>query len=178
MGKYADIISKSWILGVYILIFVTLGTQDKTFERLLYAVEKEANKGILQNEEIIVQAGQTKFESQNMKIYNLLDIEVFEKFITSCDLLITHGGVGSIIDGLKHHKKIIAAARLYEYKEHTNDHQKQIVDNFADEGYILKLEDFSKLDEVIKQAKNFKPKKFIFNNDHFTKKLRDYIDNN
>ena len=62
----------------------------------------------------------------------------FDKLMNECDLLITHGGVGSIISGLKKNKKVIAVARLAKYKEHMNDHQKQIVDNFSDAGYILK----------------------------------------
>ena len=160
------------------MIFVTLGTQDKTFERLLYAVQKQIDSGYLKNEEVVVQAGQTKFESNDMKIFGMMDIELFEKYIKECDLLITHGGVGSIIDGLKHKKKIIAAARLYKYKEHTNDHQLQIIDNFSSDGYILKLDDFDKLDEVIEKSKTFKPKKFIFNNENFVSKLKEYIDNN
>ena len=163
---------------MYILIFVTLGTQDKTFERLLYAVQKQIDSGFLKNEEIVVQAGQTKFKSGDMKIYGMLDMETFEKYMNECDLLITHGGVGSIIDGLKRQKKIIAAARLYEYKEHTNDHQLQIVDTFADEGYILKLDDFDKLNEIIEKSRTFKPKKFIFNNSNFVNNLKEYIDNN
>ena len=160
------------------MIFVTLGTQDKTFERLLYAVQKQIDSGFLKNEEIVVQAGQTKFKSGDMKIYGMLDMETFEKYMNECDLLITHGGVGSIIDGLKRQKKIIAAARLYEYKEHTNDHQLQIVDTFADEGYILKLDDFDKLNEIIEKSRTFKPKKFIFNNSNFVNNLKEYIDNN
>ena len=161
-----------------ILIFVTLGTQDKTFERLLCAVQKQIDSGYLKNEEIIVQAGQTKFESSDMKIFGMLDIDTFEKYMNDCDLLITHGGVGSIIDGLKRNKKIIAAARLYKFKEHTNDHQLQIVDSLSSEGYILKLEDFDNLDAVIEKSKSFKPKEFVFNNKNFVCKLKDYIDNN
>ena len=45
MGKHVKAVSKSKILGVYLLmIFVTLGTQDKSFERLLSAIDREINK--------------------------------------------------------------------------------------------------------------------------------------
>ena len=75
-------------------------------------------------EKVVVQAGCTKYESKNMEIFDLIPMEKFDDLIKSCDLLITHGGVGSIITGLKNNKKVIAAARLEKYKEHTNDHQK------------------------------------------------------
>ena len=66
-----------------------------------------------------------------MKIFDLIPMDEFDEMIKKCDLLITHGGVGSIITGLKNNKKVIAAARLSKYNEHVNDHQLQIIDNFS-----------------------------------------------
>ena len=82
------------------MILVTLGTQDKNFSRLLDAVQKQINNGNIK-EEVIVQAGCTKYKSEDMKIFDLLDQEEFKRLISECDLLITHGGVGSILTGLK-----------------------------------------------------------------------------
>lgn len=158
------------------MIFVTLGTQDKKFDRLLYAIEKQIKNNIIKDK-VIVQAGHTKFKSDYMQIFDLVDSVSFNKYIDECDLLITHGGVGSIISGLKKNKKVIAAARLKKYKEHTNDHQIQIIDAFSSEGYILALNDFDKLDEILQKAKNFKPKKFKSNTNFFTNNLKNYIDN-
>ena len=140
------------------MIFVTLGTQDKGFKRLLEAIQKQIDLGNIK-EKVVVQAGCTKFESKDMEVFDLIPFDEFDKLISQADLLITHGGVGSIITGLKNNKKVIAAARLKKYKEHTNDHQLQIIKNFAKEGYILELDDFDKLDEVLLKAKEFKPKK-------------------
>ncbi len=159
------------------MIFVTLGTQDKSFSRLLKIIENSINKGEIK-EEVIIQAGYTKYESDKMKIFDYIKMEDFEKYISSCDILITHGGVGSILTGLKHKKKVIASARLSKYKEHTNDHQKQIVDNFYEEGYILKLDEKDKLKDVLKKIKKFKPKEWEFNNDNIVKKINEFISNN
>ena len=140
------------------MIFVTLGTQDKPFTRLLEAIQKQIDAGVIKDK-VIVQAGYTKFESDDMKIYELINMDEFDKLIKECDILITHGGVGNILTGLKYNKKIIAAARLEKYGEHTNDHQLQIVDKFADEGYILQLSVFDKLDDTLEKIVMFKPKK-------------------
>ena len=35
-----------------------------------------------------------------------------------------------------------------KYKEHNNDHQKQIIKEFGDLGYILELRDFNKLGKL------------------------------
>ena len=159
------------------MIFVTLGTQDKPFTRLLEAIQKQIDAGIIKDK-VIVQAGYTKFESDDMKIYELINMDEFDKLIKECDILITHGGVGSITGGLMHGKKVIAAARLKEYKEHTNDHQVQIIEVFSKAGYILKLDDFDKLDEVLRKSKKFKPKRFISNTDKFINNLKNYIEKN
>ena len=118
------------------MIFVTLGTQDKSFVRLLKAIDKAIDDGIIKDE-VIVQAGYTKYESDNMKIFDLIDRDEFANYIKKCDVLITHGGVGSIITGLKNNKKVIAIPRLSKYKEHINDHQIQNNEAFSSNGYVL-----------------------------------------
>lgn len=157
------------------MILVTLGTQDKSFERLLKALDKAVKKGKIR-EKIIVQAGCTEYKSKNMEIFDLTSPEELDKLVKKCSLLITHGGVGSILNGIKYNKPIIAAARLSEYREHTNNHQKQIIKEFVKSGYILELEDFDNLDKLIKQAKKFKPKEFKSNTNKFIKNIEDYIE--
>ena len=159
------------------MILVTLGTQDKNFSRLLDAVQKQIDNGNIKDE-VIVQAGWTKYQRKDMKIFDLLDQEEFKRLISECDLLITHGGVGSILTGLKNNKKVIAAARLSKYKEHMNYHQLQIIEKFSKSGYILELKDFDKLDEVIEKSKKFKPKKYQSNTENMVKLIENYIDNN
>ena len=46
------------------MILITLGTQDKSFERLLKAVDKEIENGNIK-EKVIAQIGTTKYESKN-----------------------------------------------------------------------------------------------------------------
>lgn len=158
------------------MIFVTLGTQDKGFSRLLEAVDREIeNKNI--KEKVIVQAGYTKYESKNMEILDLVSQEEFNKLMKKCSLVITHGGAGSILTAIKNDKKVIAAARLKKYKEHTNDHQKQIIKEFAKDGYILELRDFNKLGKLIEKSKTFKPHKFISNTDNMINLISNYIEN-
>ena len=156
------------------MILVTLGTQDKSFHRLLEAVQKQIDNGVIKDE-VVVQAGCTKFESYDMKIFDLIDRDEFSKLIEKCDILITHGGVGSILTGLKNNKKVIAAARLSEYNEHVNDHQLQIIENFTNSGYILNLKKFNELDKVLEEIKNFKPKKYKSNTNNFIKLLEKEI---
>lgn len=156
------------------MILVTLGTQDKSFNRLLEAIQKAIDKGSIKDR-VVVQAGTTKYKSKDMEIFDLIDRDKFNELMSNCDLLITHGGVGSILTGLKNNKKVIACPRLAKYNEHINDHQKQIIEKFSEAGYILGIEDLNKLDEVLKKAKTFKPKKYVSNTDHMIKIIEDFI---
>ncbi len=158
------------------MILITLGTQDKEFKRILEDVEKEIKKGNIKDK-VVVQAGYTKYTSDVMEIIDYIPVDEFNDFINKCDILITHGGVGSIITGLKNKKKVIAVPRLKKYGEHTNDHQLQIVENFANEGYILSYNDGDKLSDVLKKVNSFKPKKYVSNKENMQKVVKDYIDN-
>ena len=62
------------------MILVTLGTQDNSFERLLKEIEHLIETGIIQ-EKVIVQAGNTKFESNKMKIIDFVSQKELEEFI-------------------------------------------------------------------------------------------------
>jgi len=158
-----------------ILILVTLGTNDKKFYRILDEINRLIENGKIKDK-VIVQAGcSADYKSDNMEIFDLIPMDEFNKLISKCDLLITHGGVGSIIDGLKRNKKIIAVARLKKYNEHHNDHQLQIIENFSNAGYILNLKDISHLEKLIEKAKTFKPKKYISNTDNMVKLVDDLI---
>lgn len=157
------------------MILVLLGTQDKSFERLLKRIDSEIEKGNIK-EKVVVQAGYTNYQSDNMEIFDLIPSDELEELIKKSRIIITHGGVGSILSGLRNKKVVIAAARLKKYKEHTNDHQKQIVKEFVDRGYILELRDFASLDKVLKKAETFKPKKYESNNSNFVKLIEDYIE--
>lgn len=152
------------------MILVTLGTQKEPFTRLLDAIENSKIK-----DKIIVQAGHNKYESKKMEIFDFIPYDEMQKLINECDLVITHGGTGSILMPLKASKKVIACPRLAKYLEHVDDHQLQITEVFAEEGYILEFNDGDDLDELIKKSKTFKPKKYVSNTENFIKNLKEEI---
>jgi UDP-N-acetylglucosamine transferase subunit ALG13 len=158
------------------MVLVLLGTQDKPFTRLLDAIQKQIDNGNIIGK-VIVQAGCTKYVSKDMEIFDLISIDEFNKLIKKADLIITHGGVGSIMEGIKNGKKVLAAPRLKRYGEHDNDHQLQIIEEFANMGYILPLKDFNKLDKMLLKINKFKPKEFISNTNNMIKLIEKQIDN-
>ena len=81
------------------MILVMLGTQNNSFHRLLEEIDKNIEDGTI-SEEVIVQAGYTKFNSKNMKIFDLIPKEKLEELQENASLIITHGGVGSIVSSI------------------------------------------------------------------------------
>lgn len=155
------------------MILVLLGTQNIPFTRLL---EKLESMDLNQN--IIVQAGFTKFYSKKMEIFDYKKKEELIVLIKKADLIITHAGVGSIMDGVLNNKKVIAVPRLKKYNEHVNNHQLQIVKSFSELGYLKAVYDLNELEKEILNIKTFIPKKFKSNLKNVLSIIEDFIDNN
>lgn len=156
------------------MIFVTVGTQDKPFTRLLEAIDKAIDKKEI-TDEVIVQAGYTKYESKNMKVLEYIPFDEFGKYIDNADVIITHGGVGSILSSLKKMKKVVAVARLSKYGEHTNDHQLQVIEKMSMQGYIIDGNNLDEIGQAVEKAKKLDVKEYVENTDNFIISLKKEI---
>lgn len=152
------------------MILIKLGTQKQEFKRLLDYIENSNIK-----EEIIAQIGHTKYKSKKMKIYDFIEYDKMQKYTKKANVIITHGGTGSIVESIQIGKKVIACARKQEYGEHADNHQEEIVSTFSKAGYILELNENNNIGDLLKKLKTFKPKKFISNTDNFKEKLKKEI---
>ena len=159
------------------MILVMLGTQNNSFHRLLEEIDRLIINGKIR-EKVIVQAGYTKYESQNMKIIDFVSSEELEKLEQQAYYVITHGGVGSIIGSIEKGKKVIAVPRLKQYGEHVNNHQLDIVESFDKLGYILGITDVSQLSDALQRIDTFEPKRYIQNTGNIIKIVENFIDNN
>ena len=159
------------------MILVLLGTQNNSFHRLLEKIQENIDNGNIRDN-VIVQKGYTKFESKDMKLYNQLPLDEISELIEKADLVITHGGVGSIISAIEKNKKVIAVPRLKKYKEHVNDHQLDIIRSFSDSGYIIGLNSIEELENALEKAKHFKPKKYVKNTGNILSIVENFINNN
>lgn len=159
----------------FLMILVVLGTNDKPFTRLLDAVEKAIADGDIR-EEVIVQAGFTHYESRHMKIIDYVDREQFADYLGKADLLIVHGGAGTIMTGLRQGKRILAAARSAALGEHVNDHQIQLLEAFEKKGYLIYMRDFDRIGDYLKQAREFTPNPYVSQRDHMVSLIENWID--
>ena len=156
------------------MILVLLGTQNNSFYRLLEEIDKNIEDGTIK-EKVIVQSGFTRYKSSNMEIFDLIPLEELDNLIDEANLIITHGGVGSIIDSLKRGKKIIAVPRLKEHKEHVNNHQIEIIQEFAKKKFLLGIQDTTELKDALIESKDFIPNKYESNTDNIINIIDKFI---
>lgn len=159
------------------MIFVSVGTQDKSFKRLLEIIDQAIEEGIIKDE-VIVQSGYTKYDSLKMKLLDYISKDEFNKYVDICDLFITHAGVGNIFTGLDYGKKIMVMPRLKKYKEHNNDHQLEITESFKQEGYILAFNNYSEFVDQYKKLDRFDIKKYESNNSNMIMMIDEFITKN
>ncbi len=157
------------------MIFVSLGTQDKSFTRLVEKIEELKKSGKIK-EEVVVQLGNTKYKSEFIKCIDFMSMEEFDKYLQNCSYLITHGGVGTILTALKYNKKVIAVPRLSKYNEHVNDHQLELIEALSLDNYILGCKTLDDLEENINKISKFIPKKYKSNQDNFIKLIKRLIE--
>ena len=155
------------------MVFVIIGTQKQPFNRMIKILNESKE---LINEEVIIQSGYTKVENNKYKSFKFLNESSFEDYIKKADLIITHGGVGSIVNSLKFNKKIIVVPRLSKYKEHMDNHQIEIANKFEKLGYVAVLKENESLDETILDIKD-KDFKNYAEDTSYINKLINVIDN-
>lgn len=155
------------------MIFVTLGTSDYPFTRLLKQIDNLIENNIVKN--IIVQCVNEDYQPKNFTIIKNLDKKEFNEYLKKAEVVITHGGVGTIIDCIKMGKKVIAFPRKAEYGEAKNNHQEQIINNLKNTGSILTGE-INNLAKLLEEVKTLKKIKLKSNNDNFNNQLCEIID--
>ncbi len=138
------------------MIFATVGTHNQGFPRFVKKMDEVA-KSI--DEEIVIQIGCTKYTPKNCKYFDYLDQYDFSKLCKSSSLIVTHGGIGSIMSSLKLGKPTIVVPRQKKFNEHTNDHQLQITKELEKQKRIVAVYNIERLDYAIKKAKKMKIKK-------------------
>lgn len=143
------------------MILILLGTQDSPFPRLMDQVEKAVQKLQLEDE-VFAQVGVTDYASERMHISKYFTPEEYERLFNEADLIIAHGGAGTLFQAMHLQKKVIAMARLAEFGEHNDDHQVELVSKLAKGGYILDAH--ADVTRAIRKAQNFTPKPYDFSN--------------
>lgn len=131
------------------MIFVTVGTHEQPFNRLIKAVDELKRDGVI-TEDVIMQTGFSTYEPKYCEWSKLIPYQDMIKNVEKARIVITHGGPASFIMPLQIGKTPIVVPRQYQFNEHVNDHQVEFARNVAKRmGTIIPVEDISKLNDVI-----------------------------
>lgn len=160
------------------MIFVTVGTHEQSFERLVKKIDELKEDGTIK-EEVIIQKGYTEYEPKNCKTYKMIGYDEMKRYIDEARIVITHGGPASFIAPLSIGKVPIVVPRQKEFDEHVNNHQVEFVEQVVirDRSIIpvygieeLK-EKILNYDNIIKDMKE----NYQSNNKEFCRKLKKEI---
>lgn len=131
------------------MIFVTVGTHEQPFNRLVECIDNLKKDGVIE-EEVIIQTGYSTYEPKCCTWKKLFPFQEMTRLVNEARIVITHGGPSSFIMPLQVGKTPIVVPRKYEFNEHVNDHQVAFSKAVAERmGTIYVVEDMDKLGETI-----------------------------
>ena len=129
------------------MIFVTVGTHEQQFNRLIEYMDKWAAQ---HDEEVVIQSGYSTYEPKHCKFQKLYSYQEMMELVEQARIVITHGGPSSFIMPLQMGKTPIVVPREKKFAEHVNDHQLTFSKAVADRmGTIIVVEDLKELAGII-----------------------------
>lgn len=132
------------------MIFVTVGTHEQPFNRLVKKIDELKRDEIIQ-EDVIIQTGFSTYEPQYCQWSKLIPYQQMVKNVEDARIVITHGGPASFVMPLQIGKIPIVVPRQHKYNEHVNDHQVEFARNVAERmGTIILVEDIDKIGNIIR----------------------------
>ena len=158
-------------------IFVSLGTRREPFVRLVKSVEQLVMNGTIK-QNVIVQAGCTKYSSTHLKIFDFCPAEEIEELIKNATYIITQESAGIVNKCLKYGKPFLVMPRDYSFQELPSKHDMQ-----EDLQYKLEELGFTKvvtnMEELTLGIQNIDKLKtgFEFNNNEVVNKLNTIVKN-
>lgn len=131
------------------MIFVTVGTHEQPFDRLVKKVDDLKKNGVIK-EEVFIQTGFSTYEPKFCQWSKLIPYQQMVKNVTEARIVITHGGPASFIMPLQIGKIPVVVPRQHQFDEHVNDHQVEFARNVAQRmGTIITVENIETLGDII-----------------------------
>lgn len=129
------------------MIFVTVGTHEQPFNRLVEYMDHWAEK---HEEPVIIQTGFSTYEPKHCEWSKMFPYEKMLSLVDDARIVITHGGPSSYFMALRVGKLPIVVPRKAEFNEHVNNHQVDYCKEVQKrQGNILVVEEIEKLGEIL-----------------------------
>jgi len=137
------------------LLFATVGA-TLPFNRLVDSVAKLKARGAIPYE-VIIQTGIGGHAPAGLEVHETLSFEEMQALSGDAEIVVCHGGTGSLITALRKGCHVIAMPRLFEKGEHYDNHQAEITEAFAARGLIQTAKSTEELEAAIRGAPSRTP---------------------
>jgi beta-1,4-N-acetylglucosaminyltransferase len=127
MGAGIKKFSQSCLWRASFLIFATVGTSNKSFERFIKAVD---NLAATISEEIIIQLGVVNYIPNNAKYFNFCSPSQMASLMDQANIIISHAGFGIIGECISKKKRLILIPREKKFNEAV-DNQVELAEYLA-----------------------------------------------
>lgn len=158
------------------MIFVTVGTHEQSFNRLIEAVDNLVRDNQI-IEPVFMQIGYSTYLPKYTEYSKFLDFEKMNHMIESADVIVTHGGPASFLNAISSGKRPVVVPRQLKFNEHVNNHQLEFAEQIVQRNYPIDLViNIDDLMSVITENKN-QSKTFISqsHNEKFIEKFSKVI---
>ncbi len=137
------------------LAFVTVGA-TLPFDRLI-TLAAEARRAGLLPADTVVQVGVGGLRPEGMDTVETLPFPAVEDLLRRADLVLCHGGTGSLITALRQGCRVIAVPRRFERGEHYDNHQVEIIKAFVERGLIQTADTPEEMTQALERARAMLP---------------------
>jgi beta-1,4-N-acetylglucosaminyltransferase len=126
------------------MILVTTGTNGAPFDRLLQEVDR------IGDEPLVVQHGPSDLRLAHATCFDYVPFAKLVELVRDARVVITHGGVGSILVSLTNGKRPLVVPRLARYGEAIDDHQLELAQRLDAAGLATFVNDVARLPELVR----------------------------
>lgn len=136
------------------MIFVTTGTHEQPFDRLVEEIDRLKEVGSIW-EDVFIQLGYSDYKPNFCEYSEFIGFDEMKKKIDEANIVITHGGPGSIILVLYREKVPIVVPRQKKYREHVDDHQVYFCKRLEEKGKVIAVYEIEEMKNKIVNYEKF-----------------------
>lgn len=137
------------------LLFATVGA-TLPFDRLVETVAELKAAGEIP-ERVVIQTGIGGKQPSGVEVFETLPFDEMIAFQREADIVVCHGGSGSLITALREGCRVVAMPRLFSLGEHYDNHQEEITDAFRTRGLIRTARSKEELLEALQDVRRSDP---------------------
>ena len=136
-------------------VFVSVGTHPQPFDRLLRELDAVAARH--KEIEFFAQTGNSGYAPKNFRFEKFLGGNEYDSRMLWADVVVSHGGAGTIINALLGKKPLVVVPRLAKFGEHTNNHQLDLAGALEEKGKAIAVFGIGDLEKRVLDAFSFRP---------------------